>query len=129
LNIVAQKLVTIESLRAKTASGAIKAAQKFPKPVFVPNQKIEPSGKKTSGSIMNTSMPMLNGRAISKPRTCLIVGIYELISNCRLPIPVTVMQFRVQALACVTEPCADRGPRRGSPAGVVDAPDPGDHVE
>jgi hypothetical protein len=27
------------------------------------------------------------------------------------------------SLATVTEPSADRGPRRGSPAGVVDAPD------
>ncbi len=32
-------------------------------------------------------------------------------------------QFGVSDVRAVTEPSADRGPRRGSPAGVVDVPD------
>jgi hypothetical protein len=31
----------------------------------------------------------------------------------------------LELVEATTEPSADRGPRRGSPAGVVDAPDPG----
>src|SRR5882724_8954844 len=73
--MVAQKLVAIESSSAKTASGAVKAPQNLARPLLVPKIKIEASGKKTSGNIMNTSMPMLKGRATSNPRTCRIVGI------------------------------------------------------
>jgi len=69
LKTVAQKLVTSESLSAKIASGADSADQKLARPLLVPKMKIESSGRKTSGSIMNTSMPMLIGRATSKPRT------------------------------------------------------------
>jgi hypothetical protein len=36
-----------------------------------------------------------------------------------------VGQFGVSEIDYLTEPSADRGPRRGSPAGVVDAPDAG----
>jgi hypothetical protein len=75
LKIVAQKLVTIESFRAKIASGCIKACQKLPSPVLVPKRKIDASGKNTNGNIMKISMPMLIGRATSKPRTCRIVGV------------------------------------------------------
>jgi len=80
LNTVAQKLVTIESLSAKTASDAVSAAQKLGNPLLVPKMNIESSGRNTSGSIMNISMPMLSGRITSKPRTCRIVGIIELIT-------------------------------------------------
>src|SRR5882672_11795504 len=34
-----------------------------------------------------------------------------------------VGQFDKSEVGAITEPSADRGPRRGSPAGVVDAPD------
>jgi hypothetical protein len=36
-----------------------------------------------------------------------------------------VGQLELAKSTCLTEPSADRGPRRGSPAGVVDAPDAG----
>ena len=42
---------------------------KLVQPWLVPNIKIDASGRNTSGNIMNTSMPMLKGRATSKPRT------------------------------------------------------------
>ena len=41
LKTVAQKLVTIESLSAKIASGAVSAAQKLARPLLVPKIKIE----------------------------------------------------------------------------------------
>ncbi|CAN5532899.1 hypothetical protein BH20ACI3_BH20ACI3_29160 [soil metagenome] len=93
---MAQKLVTIESLSAKTASGAVSAAQKLAKPLLVPKMKIDESGRNTSGNIMSTSTPMLRGRATSKPRTCRIEGI-TFIANCQLPIAVSALsldQFR-----------------------------------
>jgi hypothetical protein len=43
---VAQKLVAIESFKAKIASGAISAAQNLSSPLLVPKIKIEASGKK-----------------------------------------------------------------------------------
>ena len=66
---MAQKLVAIESLSAKTASGAVSAAQKLFNPLLVPKMKIDRSGRNTSGNIMKTSRPMLNGRTTSNPRT------------------------------------------------------------
>src|SRR5215211_1589259 len=74
LKTVAQKLVAIESFKAKIASGAINAAQNLSRPLLVPKMKIEASGRNTRGSIMNMSMPMLSGRTTSKPRTCRIDG-------------------------------------------------------
>src|SRR4051812_44907175 len=74
LKTVAQKLVAIESLSANIASGAVSAAQNLSRPLLVPKIKIEASGRNTSGNIMNTSMPILSGRATSNPRTCLIAG-------------------------------------------------------
>ncbi len=79
LKTVAQKLVAIESLRAKIASGAINAAQNLSRPLLVPKMKIEARGRNTSGSIRKTSMPMLKGRATSNPRTCRIAGAKVLI--------------------------------------------------
>jgi len=74
------KLVAIESLSANIASGAVSAPQNLSSPLLVPKIKIEASGRKTSGSIMNTSMPILSGRATSNPRTCRIAGANELMS-------------------------------------------------
>jgi hypothetical protein len=34
-----------------------------------------------------------------------------------------MLEFTFEMAGCHTEPSADRGPQRGSPAGVVDAPD------
>src|SRR5689334_18167441 len=72
LKIVAQKLVTIESFKAKIASGCINAFQKLPSPLLVPNMNIEASGSSTSGSIITITVTMLSGLTTSKPRTCLI---------------------------------------------------------
>src|SRR5688500_776081 len=80
LKTVAQKLVAIESLSAKTASGAMSAAQNLSRPLLVPKMKIDASGRNTSGNIMNTSMPMLRGRTTSNPRTCRIAGAIVLIT-------------------------------------------------
>jgi hypothetical protein len=38
--------------------------------------KIDRSGSRTSGSMMPSIMPILTGRATSKPRTCLMAGIF-----------------------------------------------------
>jgi len=66
---LAQKLVTMASLSANTASGAVSAAQKLANPWLVPKMNIDASGRKTSGSIMKTSVPILKGRTTSNPRT------------------------------------------------------------
>jgi hypothetical protein len=80
LKRVAQKLVAMESFKAKTASGVTSAAQKLVRPCRVPKMNIDARGRKTSGNIMKTSMPILKGRATSNPRTCLILGMTVLIS-------------------------------------------------
>jgi hypothetical protein len=66
---VAQKLVTIESCRAKSASGAESAAQKLPKPLLVPKIKIDARGNRTSGNMIAISVVILSGRTTSNPRT------------------------------------------------------------
>src|SRR5258708_5067280 len=68
--MVAQKLVIRESLSAKIASGAVSAFQKVPSPLFVPKKKIDASGNKISGSIIDTRMPTLTGRKRSPPLIC-----------------------------------------------------------
>jgi hypothetical protein len=68
LKTVAQKLVASESFIAKTASGAVSAAQNPRSPPRMPKRKIELSGRKMSGSMMAMRVAMLIGRAISKPR-------------------------------------------------------------
>ena len=85
---MAQKLVAIDNLSAKTASGAVSAAQNLTRPLLVPKIKIDKRGKKTNGSIMNTSMPILSGLTTSKPRTWRMDGMTELMSDddCRWPI-------------------------------------------
>ena len=81
LKTVAQKLVAIDNLSAKIASGCINACQKLPSPVLVPKRKIDASGKNTNGNIMKISMPILIGRATSKPRTCRMVGVIVLMES------------------------------------------------
>jgi hypothetical protein len=90
--MVAQKLVAIESLSAKMASGAINAAQNLSSPLLVPKIKIEASGRKTSGSIMKTSMPILRGRATSNPRTWRIEGTSVLMSS-HFQLPIAKCRF------------------------------------
>src|SRR5690349_17395481 len=80
LTIVDQKLVAIERFSAKIASGAVSAAKKLSSSLRVPKMKIDASGRNTSGSIMNTSMALLSGRATLNPRSCLIAGAKLLIA-------------------------------------------------
>jgi hypothetical protein len=63
------------------ASGALRAAQNEPSPLLVPKMKIEASGSRTSGSISSTTIPRLNGRTTSNPRTCRIAEIAALIGS------------------------------------------------